>query len=77
MELAHMARKPRTVGELEDELKHRDRRIEELREELDEQRDLVPPHGGEHRRLPQHDRALEGILRDDGDRARQQHRPIS
>jgi uncharacterized coiled-coil protein SlyX len=29
------------IGELEDELKARDRRIEELRSELDEQRDLV------------------------------------
>jgi hypothetical protein len=34
-----MARK--TIGELEDELKHKDRRIEELRREVDEQRDLV------------------------------------
>ena len=31
----------RTVGELEDELKARDRRIEELRTEIDELRDLV------------------------------------
>jgi chromosome segregation ATPase len=31
----------RTVGELEDELKARDRRIEGLREEIDELRDLV------------------------------------
>jgi hypothetical protein len=30
-----------TKGELEDELKHRDRRIEELRSEVDEMRDLV------------------------------------
>jgi hypothetical protein len=29
------------IGELEDELKHRDRRISELREEIDELRDLV------------------------------------
>src|SRR5262249_41560490 len=34
-----MARK--TVGELQDELKAKDRRIEELREEIDEQRDLT------------------------------------
>jgi hypothetical protein len=31
----------RTVAELEDELKQRDRRIEELRSEVDEQRDLA------------------------------------
>jgi predicted RNase H-like nuclease (RuvC/YqgF family) len=29
------------IGELQDQLKHRDRRIEELRRELDESRDLV------------------------------------
>jgi hypothetical protein len=29
------------IGELEDQLKQRDRRIEELREEIDEQRDLI------------------------------------
>ena len=34
-----MARK--TVGELEDELKRKDERIEELRAEVDEQRDLI------------------------------------
>jgi hypothetical protein len=32
---------PKTVGELEDELKARDRRIEELRREIDEQRELI------------------------------------
>jgi hypothetical protein len=31
----------RSIGELEDELKVRDRRIEELRKEIDEQRDLI------------------------------------
>jgi len=31
----------RTLGELEDELKARDRRIEELRQEIDEQRELI------------------------------------
>lgn len=31
----------RRIGELEDELKRRDRRIEELRREADEQRDLI------------------------------------
>ena len=36
-----MAKQKRTVGELEDELKARDRRIEELRQEIDELRDLV------------------------------------
>jgi hypothetical protein len=30
-----------TIGELQDELKHRARRIEELRREIDEQRDLI------------------------------------
>jgi hypothetical protein len=34
-----MARK--TVGELQDELKRKDERIEELRQEIDEQRDLI------------------------------------
>ena len=42
-----MARKPKPkpardrVGEMEDEIKQRDRRIEELRAEIDEQRDLI------------------------------------
>jgi hypothetical protein len=31
----------KTIGELEDEIKARDRRIEELRTEIDEQRDLI------------------------------------
>jgi hypothetical protein len=31
----------RRIGELEDEIKHRDRRIEELRQEIDEQRDRI------------------------------------
>lgn len=30
-----------SIGELKDEIKHRDRRIEELRQEIDEQRDLI------------------------------------
>jgi hypothetical protein len=36
-----MAARKRTLGELEDELKRRDQRIEELRQEADEMRDLV------------------------------------
>ena len=31
----------KTVGELEDELKRKDERIAELRQEIDEQRDLI------------------------------------
>jgi len=43
-----MAKDPRhRIGELQDEIKHRDRRIEELRREIDEQRDLI-------RRLEEH-----------------------
>jgi hypothetical protein len=42
-----MAKKKRSTGELEDELKARDRRIEELRAEIDEDRDLI-------RRLREH-----------------------
>jgi hypothetical protein len=43
-----MARsKATTRGELQDEIKHRDKRIEELRQEVDEQRDLI-------RRLREH-----------------------
>jgi Helix-turn-helix domain of resolvase len=38
---AHMADDNKRIGELEDEIKHRDRRISEPREEVDELRDLV------------------------------------
>jgi hypothetical protein len=38
---AHTMPKEKTVGELEDEIKHRDRRNEELRQEIDELRELV------------------------------------
>jgi hypothetical protein len=50
-----MAKQKRTVGELEDELKARDRRIEELREEIDELRDLVT-------RLREHDEDTDNVF---------------
>jgi hypothetical protein len=36
-----MVAEKQTIGALKDEIKHRDRRIEELRREIDEQRDLI------------------------------------
>jgi hypothetical protein len=67
---AHTKPKEKTVGELEDEIKHRDRRIEELRGEIDELRELVRKlrenAEGYHENIEQWCEAFDMVMTEEG-----------